>query len=70
MEILAKIKAKQTAIAADMLSDINDTSLNTDAIALRARMMSYRRQIVATTSELGQAIAELENINLQIEALG
>lgn len=68
MEILAKIKAEQTAIAADMLKDINDHSL--DAKALRARLMTYRRQIANTTSELGQAIAELENINLQIEALG
>lgn len=68
MEILAKIKAKQTAIAADMLKDINNHSL--DAKALRARLMTYRRQLAATTSELGQTIAELENINLQIEALG
>ena len=68
MEILAKIKAEQTAIAADMLKDINNHSL--DAKALRARLMTYRRQIANTTSELGQAIAELENINLQIEALG
>lgn len=68
MEILAKIKAEQTAIAADMLKDINNHSL--DAKALRARLMTYRRQLAATTSELGQAIAELENINLQIEALG
>lgn len=68
MEILAKIKAEQTAIAADMLKDINNHSL--DAKALRARLMTYRRQLAATTSELGQTIAELENINLQIEALG
>lgn len=68
MEVLAKIEAKQTAIAADMLKDINNHSL--DAKALRARLMTYRRQLAATTSELGQTIAELENINLQIEALG
>ncbi len=69
METLAKIKAKQTAIAADMLNDINNASLNADAKALRARMMSYRRQIVATTSELGQAIADLENNNSSMESL-
>ena len=58
MEILAKIKAKQTAIAANMLKDINDHSL--DAKALRARLKTYRRQLAATTSELGQAIADLD----------
>lgn len=59
MEVLAKIKVKQTAIAANMLKDINDHSL--DAKALRARLTTYRRQLAATTSELGQAIAELDS---------
>lgn len=69
MEVLAKIKTKQLAIAAEMLNDINNLSL--DQKALRARMMSYRRQITATTSELGEAIAELDHdATLPMEALG
>jgi hypothetical protein len=58
MEELTKIKIRQQAIAFEMLQDINNLSL--DQKALKARMISYRRQIANTTAELGKAITSLD----------
>jgi len=69
MEPLTKIRNRQLAIASDMLHDIQSLAL--DAKALNARLVHYRRQILATTFELGEEIAELDaDITLPMEILG
>jgi len=69
MEPLTKIKNRQLAIASDMQHDIQSPTL--DAKALNARLVHYRRQILTTTSELGEAIASLDpDITLPMEILG
>lgn len=69
METLTKIRNRQLAIADEMLHDSRNPAL--DVKALNARLIHYRRQILATTSELGSAIAELDtDITLPMETLG
>ena len=69
MEELTKIKNRQLAIAAEMLYDSRNPAL--DATALNSRLIHYRRQIMTTAIELGQAIATLDtDITLPLETLG
>jgi hypothetical protein len=69
MEALTKICDRQFAIANEMLHDSQNPAL--DSKALNARLIRYRRQIIATTSELSVAIAELDkDITLPMEVLG
>jgi outer membrane protein TolC len=66
MEALTKIKNRQLAIAEEMLQATNNPAL--DARALKARIVSYRRQILVTTAEIGVAIASLDpDITLPME---
>jgi outer membrane protein TolC len=66
MEALTKIKNRQLAIAEEMLQAVNNPAL--DARALKARIVSYRRQILVTTAEIGVAIASLDpDITLPME---
>ena len=69
MEELTKIKVRQQAIAFEMLQAINNPAL--DGNALKARLISYRRQLVATTVELDWTIAELDkDVTIPVEVMG